>query len=109
MEKKSITPRTDLYLHKSKKEEIIKKNANYSKMIRIKNQDIRNIYQGKDELISHFEWRQELVEKMKKPKNRKEWNRMNSLSECYANEKLLQVSYSPSVQEDIQQILQIKK
>jgi hypothetical protein len=107
--KKSITPRTDIYLHKMDKEEILKKNRkrNSSKRVKIK-QNIQKIQPSKDELSKHFHLRKYLFEKVKKPNNEKEWNRINSLTECYANQILLQVKYDETVEKDIQQILKNK-
>lgn len=104
--KKSIAPRTDIYLLKMEKEEIIKKNRkrNSKKKMKIQ-QNIQNIHPSKDELSSHFHLRKSLFEKAKRPTNEKEWNRINSLTECYANQILLQVKYDESVEKNIQQIL----
>jgi hypothetical protein len=104
-----LTPRTDIYLHKTKKEEIVKKNKkrNSSKKIKIK-QNIHSIQPSKDELSSHFHLRTFLFEKAQKPNNEKEWNCINSLTECYANQILLQVKYDELVEKEIQQILENK-
>lgn len=104
--KKSITTRTDIYLHKMEKENIIKKNQkrNLSKRIKIK-KNIQHIYPTSDEISKHFHLRKSLFEKAKRPTNEKEWNKINSLTECYANQILLQVKYDESVEKKIQQIL----
>lgn len=108
--KKSITPRSDLYLFKSEKEEILKKNRkkNHSKRVKIQ-KNIHSFQPTHDELIKHFQLRQSLIQKMPQPKTEKEWNATNSLSECYANQILLQVKYHESVEKRIQQILENKK
>lgn len=111
--KKSITPRSDLYLFKSEKEEILKKNRkkNHSKRVKIHSlqKNIHSFQPTHDELIKHFQLRKSLIEKLPQPKTEKEWNEINTLSECYANQILLQVKYHESVEKRIQQILGNKK
>ncbi len=97
---------TDLYLHKMEKEILLKKkNKKQNQLTRIQNQKTNTFQKNKDELISHFQIRKSLLDQMEKPKNEKEWNFANSLSECYANQILLHVTYSESVEKHIQQIL----